>query len=88
MKTYARIQDGLVAELLQTDDDITSLFNPALAWVEVSSQSDIAEGWHFDGTNFTPPSPPPPAAPGPTIAELQTQLAALSAQLAALSGKS
>ena len=30
MKTYARIQDGLVAELLQTDGDITSLFNPAL----------------------------------------------------------
>ena len=88
MKTYARIQDGLIAELLQTDDDITSLFNPALSWVEVSSQPDIAEGWHFDGTNFTPPSPPPPAAPGPTIAELQTQLAALSAQLAALSGKS
>jgi hypothetical protein len=88
MKTYARIQDGLVAELLQTDGDITSLFNPALTWVDVSSQSDIAEGWHFDGTNFTPPPPPPPPAPGPTIAELQTQLAALSAQLAELSGKS
>jgi hypothetical protein len=88
MKTYARIQDGgLIAELLRTDGDITSLFNPALSWVEVPSQSDIAEGWHFDGTNFTPPSPPPTATPGPTIAELQTQLAALSAQLAALSGK-
>ena len=88
MKIYARIQDGLIAELLRTDDDITGLFNPALSWVDVSSQPDIAEGWHFDGTNFTPPSPPPPGAPGPTIAELQTQLAALSAQLAALSGKS
>jgi hypothetical protein len=88
MKTYARIEDGLIAELLRTEDDITSLFHPALSWVEVSSQPDIAVGWHFDGTDFTPPSPPPPAAPGPTIAELQRQLAALSAQLAALSGTS
>ena len=88
MKMYARIQDGLIAELLQTDSDITSLFNPALTWVDVSSLSDIAEGWHFDGTNFTRPSPLPPAAPGPTITELQTQLAALSAQIAALTGKS
>ncbi len=55
MKTYARIQDGLVAELLKTDGDITSMFNPALVWVDVSSQPDIAEGWHFDGTKFTPP---------------------------------
>ena len=65
MKTYARIQDGLVAELLKTDGDITSMFNPALVWVDVSSQPNIAEGWHFDGTNFTPPSAPPPASHRP-----------------------
>jgi hypothetical protein len=88
MKTYARIQDNLVAELLKTDRDIKSMFHPALVWVDVSSQANIAEGWQFDGTNFTPPPAPPPAAPAPTIAGLQAQLAALSAQLATLSGKS
>ena len=87
MKTYARIQDGLIAELLKTDSDITNMFNPALFWVDVSSHADIAEGWHFDGTNFTPPPAPPPAAPLPTIAELQAQLAMIGAQLATLSGK-
>ena len=89
MKTYARIQDGLVAETLKTEGDITSMFNPALVWVDVSSRPDIAEGWQFDGTNFSPPPAPPPAAPATaTIAELQAQLAALSAQLATLSAKS
>ena len=44
MKTYARIQDGLVAETLKTEGDITSMFNPALVWVDVSSRPDIAEG--------------------------------------------
>jgi hypothetical protein len=88
MKVYARIQDGLVAELLTTDGEITSLFHPALVWVDVSSRASIAAGWHFDGANFTPPPAPPPVAPAPSIAELQTQLAAISAQLATLSGKS
>ncbi len=88
MKTYARVQDGLVAELLKTDGDITSMFSPSLVWVDVSSQPNIAEGWNFDGTNFTPPSPPPPQSPVPTIADLQAQIAAISAQLATLSRKS
>lgn len=88
MKTYARIQDGLVAELLKTDGNITSMFNPGLIWMDVTSQPGIAENWQFDGTNFAPPSVPPPAAPVPTIAELQAQIAVISAQLAALSGQS
>jgi hypothetical protein len=88
MKTYARIHNNLVAELLETDGDITSMFHPALVWVDVSQHANIAEGWQFDGTNFTPPPVSPPAAPAPTIAGLQAQLAVLSVQLATLSGKS
>lgn len=88
MKTYARIQDGQVAELLRTDGDIANMFNPALVWSDVSSHPEVTEGWHFDGTNFTPPSAPPTTAPVPTLAELQEQLAAINAQLAALSGDS
>ena len=89
MKTYARIQDGLVAELLATEQDITSMFNPALTWIDVSSRADIGSGWRFDGTDFTPPIPStPPTPPPPIIAELRAQIAMLSAQLAALSDRS
>ncbi len=88
MRTYARIQNGTVAELLKTDGDITHMFNPALVWVDVSSQADVAEGWHFDGTTFTAPATNHTLAQAPSIAELQAQLAALSAQIAALSGHS
>ena len=55
MKKYARIQGGLVAELLLTEGDIAAMFNPAIAWIDVTSGPAIAEGWRFDGTNFAPP---------------------------------
>ncbi len=88
MKTYARIQDGRVAELLKTDGDIANMFNPGLVWVDVSAHSEVGAGWLFDGTNFRAPSPPPPPhAAVATIADLQAQLAAVSAQIAALSSK-
>jgi hypothetical protein len=85
MKTYGRVQNGVVAELLKTDGDIASMFNPALVWVDVSSHPDVAEGWGFDGTNLTPPRAPPATPPVPTVTELRAQLAIISAQLAALS---
>lgn len=85
MKKYARIQGGLVAELLMTEGDIAAMFNPAIAWIDVTSGPAIAEGWRFDGTNFAPPPAPPPAPSAPTIAELQAQIAAIAAELAALS---
>ncbi len=85
MRTYARIQDGCVAELLKTDGDITAMFNPELVWIDVSAQPSVAEGWQFNGTTFTTPVIVPPTAPVVTLAELQAQIAALSAQLAAFS---
>jgi hypothetical protein len=85
MKRYARIQDGVVAELLATNGDIVAMFNPALIWIDVSSELEVAEGYSFDGTHFTPPLVPPAVASVPTIAELQARIAALAAELAALS---
>ena len=85
MKKYARIQGGLVAELLMTEGDIAAMFNPAIVWIDVTSGPAIAEGWSFDGTNFVPPPAPPPAPSAPTIAELQAQIAILTAELASLS---
>lgn len=85
MKKYARIQDGLVAELLTTDGDIVAMFNPAIVWIDASSESGIAEGWSFDGMSFAPPPAPPAAPSAPTIAELQARIAILAAELAVLS---
>jgi hypothetical protein len=85
MRKFARIDDGLVAELLTTDGDITAMFSPALIWIDVSNGPAVAEGWRYDGTNFLPPAPVPAAPTGPTIADLQAQIAALAAELAALS---
>ena len=87
MRTYARIQDGSVAELIKTHGDITRMFHPALVWVDVSTLAGVAESWLFDGTNFTPPPAAPARPPTPTIAELEAQLATISVQLAALSDK-
>jgi len=87
MKTYARIQDGVVAELLKTDGDITKMFVPSLIWIDVSSNTGIREGWRYDGKSFTAPAtiPAPPAVP--TLADLQSQLSVLSARVTALSGR-
>jgi len=83
MKTFARIQDGLVAELFATDADITELFVPALVWVDVTEVPGVVQGWLYDGSAFTAP-PPVPAPPPPSLADLQAQLQALAAQIAAL----
>jgi hypothetical protein len=85
MRTYARIQNGIVAELLKTDGDITSMFNPELVWIDVSSQSAVVDGWMLDGEDFMPPEILPPPEAVLTIAQLQAQIAALAAQVAALS---
>jgi hypothetical protein len=85
MKKFARIKDGLVAELLMTEGDIATMFNPALLWIDVSSGPGIAEGWSFDGTNFAPPPAPAASPSAPTISELQARVATLAAELAALS---
>lgn len=87
MRTYARIQDGIVAELFRTDGDITAMFNPALLWVDISNHPDVTENWRYDGSVFTAPTAPPPQQPVPTINELQAQISLLGAQLAALSNK-
>ena len=85
-KRFARIQMGMVAELFATADDVAALFNPELVWVDITSRTEIAEGWLFDGSRFAAPATViPPAAP--SIADLQAQLRSLTAQVAALSGK-
>lgn len=85
MKTYARIQSGLIAELLTTSGDPATLFSPLLHWQDVTGQH-VQVGWIQGDTGFTAPPPPTavPIAP-PTIAQLQAELALLTQQIAALS---
>ena len=69
MPTYARIQDGVVAELLTTRANIQQMFHPALHWVDVTALSpQPALGWVYAGGTFAP-APPPPPPPAPTPAQ-------------------
>jgi hypothetical protein len=85
MKTYARIQDGRVAELLTTQMAISDLFHPSLLWVDITDINGIKVGWGFDGFHFQPVDlPQPTASTAVSIADLQHRMAELSAQIATL----
>lgn len=63
MKRYARLHDGVAAEIIETDGDITTMFHPSLQWVECSA--DVELGWLYaDGELF---APSPPAPPGKAV---------------------
>lgn len=64
MKTYARIVDGIVAEIVKnspSDGPINQRFHPAFvaAMIEVVGGAPVLPGWLWDGTSF---AAPPPAA--------------------------
>jgi hypothetical protein len=84
MRTYARVEDGRVVELITIDSDIAIMFHPALHWIEASTASGIAEGWTYDGSVFSKPAVVETVAPTLSISEIQTQLKMLSAQLSTL----
>ncbi|MDE2197907.1 MAG: hypothetical protein KGJ41_02705 [Rhodospirillales bacterium] len=84
MKQYARVADGRIAELFSTDGDITRLFHASLRWVEVTGTA-VAVGWVEKGAGFVAPALVPASLVVPTVAELQAELATLSARIAALS---
>lgn len=56
MKTYARVDNGIVMELLKTGDDIKKMFNPALIWIDITSESpQPGYGWTCSNGTFAPP---------------------------------
>jgi hypothetical protein len=88
MKTYARLERHVVAEILTTAHDIGTLFHPSLVWVDVTGQA-VQVGWvQDDDGKFTPPPPvaaASAAAPSaPSTAELLAELTILRAQVAQL----
>ena len=57
----ARIDKGVVVERMTVapalaDFKPAEMFHPDLHWVDVSSQAQVAVGWHYDGTAFTAPA--------------------------------
>jgi hypothetical protein len=64
MTTYARVQNGVVAELFAPPAGTTmaACFNPALQWVECDGTPGVAVGWSATETNgawtFAAPAAP------------------------------
>lgn len=90
MATYARLQNGVVAELLSTTAPIGTLFPPGLTWVDVTALPQVAVGWLSQGNGFAaPPLAIIPTLPTLTIAAtlsaMQAQLTALQLQLTQIS---
>lgn len=60
MKNYARIEDGLVIEVICVDDDfdMASAFNPSLVWVECGNS--VSCMWTYSKGKFKEPQPQAP----------------------------
>lgn len=63
MKTYARIDNNVVAELFQTDGDIAQLFHPDLVWIDTGN-TPVAIGDTYANGTFAAPA-------GPSLADRQ-----------------
>jgi hypothetical protein len=60
MSIYARVYEGAVFELLETDGDITTMFHPSMQWVRLDGSAVMPSiGWQAfidDGAwRFSPP---------------------------------
>lgn len=72
MTSYARVQDGVVVELIQsvTDDEgqeipVEARFHPdfVATLVALGAKDKPNEGWTYDGKKFSAPMPPAPSIP-------------------------
>ncbi|WP_286882050.1 tail fiber assembly protein [Pantoea sp. UBA5037] len=56
MAKYARIDNGSVAEIFETEEDITQLFHPDLIWVDITNVDPSPEyGWIYKAKKFSRP---------------------------------
>ena len=84
MHNYARVQDGVVQEILATDQPVENLFHPDLIWVRLSDGSPAAPGWRYDGTDFSEPPAVQNIAEAPSLHSVMAALANVQEQLAAM----
>lgn len=58
MKSYARIAVGVVEELIETDEDITTLYHPDLVWIDITDVAPYpAIDWTYVAGVFAAPVP-------------------------------
>lgn len=74
-------------ELVTTDENVAARYHPSLVWIDVSSVEGAALGWRYDGARWSEPEEVSAAPEMPSLVELQSHLAIISAQIAALSGQ-
>jgi hypothetical protein len=76
MKTFARIENGIVVELLELGDDlnIKEMFHPEMVWVECDAT--VKQGWTWGEGKFSAP-----ANPQPTQAQVEASLVAALQEL-------
>lgn len=53
---YARIENGLAVELLETEGDISQMFHPSMLWVACDESVKVGDA--YDGAGFTAPTAP------------------------------
>lgn len=59
-KYYARNADGVVAEVIEADQDINNLYHPTFVAELVECDETVSQGWVFDGKSFKEPIATPP----------------------------
>ena len=55
MTMYARVEQGVVRELLETEQQIEELYHPDLLWVDVADMQGVYPGWVVGDAGFAPP---------------------------------
>lgn len=83
MTAYARVERGVVRELMETDQRIEDLYHPDLLWVGIRNTPGICPGWVVGPEGFVPPEPETVATATPVIdvAELGRQVDELREQI-------
>ena len=85
VRCLARIDAGIVAELLHAETDPAQLFHPTLQFADVTDQLNVGLNWRYDGSDFTPPPPSLPTVPSaPAMSDLKAQMDLLNKQFALL----
>ncbi|MGI4801648.1 MAG: hypothetical protein ACRYG8_47990 [Janthinobacterium lividum] len=83
---YARVEQGIVREILETNQRIEELYHPDLLWVDIQDKPDVRPGWIVGHEGFAPPEPEEvaPVAPPVDIAELMRRVDELREQIRVL----
>jgi hypothetical protein len=82
MKRFARLDAGVVTEIVATDKDISRMFHPRLSWVDVTNLTVAIGDLDQGGTFAKPPAQTEPTMP--TVAQLQAEIVRLTDRLAVL----